>query len=495
MKSTKLKRYFVLIVVVLLQFVLIHCSNTDRGHIPITTSSEVALEHFQRGLDLYDVLRNGEAYRHFQRALNADPDFALAYLYAALTNPSAKGFFDNLRQAKKHVGDVSPGERLLVRSTEAGANGDPALQRELLLELVGIYPNDERALMSLANYYFTQQEYELAVTQYEAIVKMTPSFAPPYNMLGYSYRSLDNYEAAVDAFKTYTELIPDDPNPYDSYAELLSRMGKFEEAISHYRKALELEPTFGVSRQGIAANLVFLGRYNEAREELAEYFEAAINSGQQRAALGAAALTYVDEGDLDNAITQLRKQYEIAEAIPDAAAMAGDLGNMAFVQLLAHRPDKAAQNLDQSLRVVEESDLFERVKRNARLDNLLGRALIDLERSRLSRARQAAEEYLAKAEPLMNPFRVRNAHQVLGRIALTGGDYDRAISELEQADQQQAWTLFHLAAAYEGKGDLTRAGELYRQAASMYQLGSLTYAAIRLESEKRAAAIESQLSS
>ena len=495
MKSAKLNRYFGLVAVVLLQFVFIHCSITDRGHIPTTTSSEAALEHFQRGRDLYDVLRHGEAYRHFKRALKADPNFALAYLYAAITNPSAKGFFDNLRQAKKYAGDVSPGERLQIRSAEASANGDPALQRELLLELVGIYPNDERALMSLANHYFAQQEYELAVAQYEAIIEMIPSFAPPYNMLGYSYRSLDNYEAAADAFKTYTELIPDDPNPYDSYAELLSRMGKFEEAISHYRKALELEPTFGASRHGIAANLVFLGRYNEAREELAAYFEAAINSGQQRAALGAAALTYVDEGDLDNAISQLRKQYEIAEAIPDAAAMAGDLNRMAFVQLLAHRPDEAARNLDQSLQVVEESDLFERVKRNARLDNLLGRAIIDLERGRLTRARQAAEEYLAKAEPLMNPFRVRKAHLALGRIALAGGDYDRAISELEQANQQQAWTLFHLAAAYEGKDDLARAGELYRQAARMYQLGSFTYAAIRLEAEKRLAAIESQLSS
>jgi tetratricopeptide (TPR) repeat protein len=120
--------------------------------------------------------------------------------------------------------------------------------------------------------------------------------------------------------------------------------------------------------------------------------------------------------------------------------------------------------------------------------------MIHLEKRELTEAKQLAAEYLAQSERLRNPFRIRAAHLMLGRIENAAGNFEGAITELEQANQEQAWTLFHLAEAYEGKGDLARAKELYEQAAGVYQIGSITYAYIRLESAKRAAALGTQLS-
>ena len=93
---------------------------------------------------------------------------------------------------------------------------------------------------------------------------------------------------------------------------------------------------------------------------------------------------------------------------------------------------------------------------------------------------------MAEISSTANPNRLRNAHLVSGRVALSQGDYDRAVTELEQANQQQAWTLFHLAKAYEGKGDLAGAGELYEQAAKSYELNSLLYALIRRQAADKA---------
>jgi hypothetical protein len=53
---------------------------------------------------------------------------------------------------------ASDGERMLIQATEAGADGNPTKQKEILDKLVAAYPNDERAHFTLGGYYFGQQD-------------------------------------------------------------------------------------------------------------------------------------------------------------------------------------------------------------------------------------------------------------------------------------------------------------------------------------------------
>ena len=109
-----------------------------------------------------------------------------------------------------------------------------------------------------------------------------------------------------------------------------------------------------------------------------------------------------------------------------------------------------------------------------------------MEQGKLGEAQTLAEQYQAEISSTANPGRLRYAHLIRGRVALSQGDYNLAVTELEQADQQQAWTLFHLAKAYEDKGDLPKAGELYKQAAQSYELNSMYYAFIRRQAAGKA---------
>ena len=88
----------------------------------------------------------------------ADPNFALAHLNRANVSPTAKEFFDHLKQAVSLSDKASEGERLLILGTEAGANGNAPKQKETLEKLVAAYPNDERARFTLGGYYFGQQD-------------------------------------------------------------------------------------------------------------------------------------------------------------------------------------------------------------------------------------------------------------------------------------------------------------------------------------------------
>jgi hypothetical protein len=93
---------------------------------------------------------------------------------------------------------------------------------------------------------------------------------------------------------------------------------------------------------------------------------------------------------------------------------------------------------------------------------------------------------LKGAEARQNDLRVRQAHELAGRIALAEKKFDDAIAELDQADQQDPYVLYHKALALQGKGDQTKAGEAFKQAAESYTLPNLNYALIRAKAKKQA---------
>jgi tetratricopeptide (TPR) repeat protein len=251
----------------------------NNGKIPITTSSEEARKEFLAGRDLAEKLRITDSIAHFDKAISLDPNFALAELSRANVSPTAKEFFEHLKKAVALADKASDGERMLIQASEAGANGDPTKQKEILEKLVSAYPNDERAHFNLGGYYFGQQDFAEAIHHYTRATEIAPDYSTAFNILGYAYRQNEAYSDAENAFKKYIELIPNDPNPYDSYAELLLKMGRFDEAITQYNKALAIEPNFINSHFGIAAALTYKGKPADAQAELQQMTQKARTDG------------------------------------------------------------------------------------------------------------------------------------------------------------------------------------------------------------------------
>ncbi len=463
------------------------CSGTRNDKLEITTSSDEARREFETGVQMFNNIRFHEAQRHFERAAKLDPEFAQAYLYLALSNPSAKGFFDNIQTASKLALKASEGERLLIDAMLAGGNGEPNKQKELLLKLAGLYPRDECVLMFLASQYFAQQQFDSAVTVCERVVKIVPNYPPPYNILGYSYRFLNNNEAAGRAFQEYIRLTPNDPNPYDSYAELLMHEGQFDKAIEQYRLALKQDRDFGASRIGIASNLVYLGRYDDARRELQILYDSAVDSGQRRAAILGTAVSYIDEGNLEQGLGKLDELFQFDSSVPDPATAANDLAQMVPVLTRLGRFQELESRLAQSLEIVDNSQLFARIKKNAHLDAYLWQAVTLLWQGNFAEARQKTDAFLSEVEPATNAARIRNAYLIMGMISVGEKDFDRAIAELEQADPNEPFTRYFLAKTYEGKGELTKAADTYRDLAQAYQINSVNYALVRRDAAKKAA--------
>lgn len=447
--------------------------------IPVTTTSAEARDIFLKGRQLVDNLRLTDANPLFRKATEIDPQFALAYLYAAQTAPTGKEFFADLEAAAGLADKVSEGERLWITGVRAGAFADPETNRKCLTSLADMYPDDERAQMLLGVFHFGQQEYEKATKLLKRATDITPGFAPAYNQLGYAYRFLGQYKEAEETFEKYTQLIPDDPNPYDSYAELLLKIGRFEDAVVQYKKALAVDKHFANSYAGIAAALAYQGKHDEALRILDKALAIARTDGEKRAALFSRATVAADRGDLAQALIEMDRQYEIAEKGKDAAGMAGDLVFMGNILLEKGDAAAALKRFEKARECIQASSLAREVKENAALGYFYNAARARIAEHHLDDARSLAEKFREGAEAKKNLNQMRLVHELAGMLALEEGKADIAVTELQQANQLNPYNLYRLARAYTLGGDSGKAKSAMKQAAHFNGLPALNYAFMR----------------
>ena len=470
------------------------CAPGGGDKIPVTTRSPHAREDYLTGRDLLERLRFPEAREYFERAVAEDSTFALAWLHLAQVSTSARQFVAGLEQARRHMAGASEGEQLLIKAAVAGRlEADYTEQERLLRRLVELYPRDERAHAELGNFFFFRQRWQEAIDEYKTAIKIAPYYSPPYNQLGYAYRYLERWELAEKAFEEYTRIIPDDPNPYDSYAELLLKRGKLDQAIESYRRALAIDSGFIASYLGLATCFMLKGDYGAAHRELDVLLERATDDSQRRAALFGSAVVFVDEGLTDSALARCKALWAVSSSGADTIAMATDRAFAARILLEAGRFGRAREAIAETERLVAASSLPE--SRKSLSERLLlvlsGRLAVaegDLETARrIERELQARVE--AGDEQGGNPEEARRRHELAGLIALAAGDYGRAVEELSQADQQDAYVLFRLGEAYEGMDDRVNARLMYDRAANFNAVLSISQAFIRRQAVQRLAGL------
>jgi tetratricopeptide (TPR) repeat protein len=454
------------------------------GKIPVTTSSDEARKEFLQGRDLNEKLLVQDSIQHFDKAISLDPNFAWAELNRAQVSPTGKEFFEHLKKAVSLSDKASNGEKLLILGTEAGANGNAPKQKEYLDQLVAAYPNDERANFALAGYHFGQQEMPQAIQYYKKATELAPTFSSAYNLLGYAYRQNFDYPNAELAFKKYIELIPNDPNPYDSYAELLLKMGQFDNSITQYRKALAIDQNFINAHQGIGMALLYKGNADEAAAEIQKITDKARSDAERRTALFALTVVDVDGGKWDKALEEVDKQYTLGEKTNDVPGMTGDLQLKGNIMLEMGKYDEAKALYERGLKMTEGSNLSQEIKDNARLFHHYNLARVALGKKDSATAKTEAEAFRKGTEAAKNAVQAKQAHQLMGMIALDEKDYDKAVSELQQANQQNPYDLYRLCQAYQGKGDVSQAKESCKKAADFNSLPAVNYAYIRLKAAK-----------
>jgi len=460
--------------------------------IPITAASADAKSLYLQALSITDQLRAHDGRVLFEQAVAKDPSFAMAHYNLALVATTPKVFSEQMNAAVALSSNVTEGERLLILALQARANVDQAKSLQYTEQLAAKFPRDERARTALGLAYFAQQDYEKAAVEFKQAIEIDPSFSPAYNMLGYSYRPLGKNDQAEAAYKEYIRLIPNDPNPYDSYAEFLMKTGRFDESIAQYEKALSLDPHFSGSFVGIAADHMFLGHHDEAIAKAQKLYDKAQDDGERRTALLTQTMVYVDAGQSERALQRLDAEYSLDATIADTVAMSADAVAMGDVLLDSGKPDAAGVKFALARDLIATSGQSANVKADTKLADLYNQARVALAKHDRPSSESDAAAYASGALAKHNALRIRQAHELAGLIALDELNFDLAVTELGQANQQDPFVLYALARAYQGIGDPLKTRTWALAAANANILPTLPFAFVRRKALKMVESLRSQ---
>ena len=177
----------------------------------VHTRNLEAYESYLHGRKLWKARTaesNAESIKYFQRAVDLDPAYALAYV----------GLSDAYRFRVEYEG-VDPGE---------------------------VLPLAERAL--------------------QTALQLNDQLGEAYASRGAMKRNARDYDGAEVDFLRAIELSPNHLPSYNWYAISLGAQGRVEEEMAMYEKGLELDPLSAVIRSNITYNLAAMGRFDEARK-------------------------------------------------------------------------------------------------------------------------------------------------------------------------------------------------------------------------------------
>ncbi len=324
-----------------------------------TTSSGEALQAFRQGLENERRFYFKEARLDFARALQLDPQFAMAMIGLA-RNSDKEQQIALTRRASRERDRLTEHERLHVDLQQAMVDMDQKRYVETAKKIHEKYPNDIRAAMVLARNQIDTGDPDQAFRIFGELLAVEPNNADAYNQIGYYYGYRGDYDRAMENIKKYQFMAPDQANPYDSLGEIQAYSGRYDEAIANCRKALALKPDFfesfnhlGVAYEGKGDVAAAVENYMRASQEAAyetgridplmRAFRVAIVAGNVPLAKQVfqrmAGITHDKSFD---------EQFEIGRALT-TAVLAGEEGRLEDAEkgLLAVRPKWEAFALKQ----------------------------------------------------------------------------------------------------------------------------------------------------
>ncbi len=436
--------------------------------LPLTTSDDIAREHFvlgQRDLDLGHVAR---ANQHFVQAVAQDQTLALAHLRAAQSASSFEDYRAHLEAADGLADQASEAEALLIEIETLAYEGNRDGQLAAADALVMLIPESPRAWLVLASVQDGFNEVDAARTSIARAIELAPDFAAAHLALANSMvlRRPWDPAAAADHARIAVELEPGEALPRDLLGDAYRAGGDLEAARIEYQRAAELDPS-GSAYQQLGHVNSFLGDYAAAR---ANYDEAiALAEGNARATYGTwRAFVHLHEGNPQGAIDELNALVDAVDAmdIPEPVGVKiGALGQVGWIAVhsgaLAQAENANVRRAELVREQIAEAGTDE-FRRAAEADLLFREGIIAAAGGDPGAAERIALEIIELREPDADPRKDEIAHDLMGMASFHAGAWQAAIDHMDQGNRNNVYNQYLRARAYEAMGDRAEAARLYR---------------------------------
>ncbi|HEU4390055.1 MAG TPA: tetratricopeptide repeat protein [Blastocatellia bacterium] len=207
-----------------------------------TTSSLEALKAFSLGMEKARRGKNFEAIPFYQRAIDLDPSFALAYSGLAAQ-------YSNTRQAEMAVEPAEKAFSLRARVTER-----------------------EKFRIAFVYYLTNTRELDKAIETMELYQQTYPQDYYPRNNLSLLHYRLGQCEKAAEEARAAILLRPDAATPYTNLISVLMHLDRFDEAKAAFQQAVQ-QRSDGVHAHRGAYVIAFIEGDEKGLQEQLDWLE------------------------------------------------------------------------------------------------------------------------------------------------------------------------------------------------------------------------------
>jgi tetratricopeptide (TPR) repeat protein len=424
----------------------------------VTTADLDAYREYAEGVNLAERGGYREAIPRFEKALELDPNFAMAMakLSVAHSNIGHRGeSAQYAERALEHVDRLTARESYYIEGNYyMGQERTIGRAIDAFGKAIELYPDHASARNNLALVLDQFERYQESLVHLQYLVDRRARFVGSQSNLASVYSALGRDGEALALLEGAVKANPDSASVLTALGQFQVEAGRPKEALETLRRAQALGPGEPFSRLGQA--LAYLTLHDGASAEAVARDLKSVDEPFFRF-VGAQflALALLERGRSGEALSELK------ESVREATGPGPGRAHAFAAHVLLKRGDAAA-----ALQEAKEAQ----AKGEGNFGEWAGLAFAALAEERLGRRAEAdrlAEELHMKAEALPTEKEKRRYHHLRGELLLVRGDVREALVELEKAAAtlpprglpgptnvpQHVPVWFSLGSAYQAAGD------------------------------------------
>jgi serine/threonine protein kinase/Tfp pilus assembly protein PilF len=417
----------------------------------ITTSSPEALKYYIEGRRRQYNAESQQAVAFFEKAVEIDPEFAMAYRALAIQRGDLAIARKYFKKALELSARLAESERLLIESNWYDVEEDYARAVEVLQRLVITYPHHNLGNFWLAYVYAEIGDLDKAIERYEICVQNQKTAINVGN-LAKVYISKGLYQKAEDVCRSFLKDIQDSVYVREQlFASYLCRR-QFDLALAEAEKLYLLDP----SEKTLKGQVLF------CKDDFAGAEKIFVDDYWWKRNL------LLARGKIHETIELIQRDLDKSKG--DKEKEAGALGELSFNLWKNGLYEKAYQALVQYQKLRDELRAESGLPYlpSQQKDDLFWKGVLQAEVRSLDEARKTAEGLRTLIEKGIKKNELRNYEYILGLIELKKENYRQAADLFGRAcgrlDFEGDATFFDpLARAFYESGDLDNARKEYER--------------------------------
>jgi tetratricopeptide (TPR) repeat protein/predicted Ser/Thr protein kinase len=351
-----------------------------------TTSSLEALKAFTLGDSRHQMFNELAALPLYQRAVELDPNFAMAYARMGTA-------YNNLGQSELSEKNREKAFELRERASE------------------------HEKLYIMSHYYVDSGQLEKGITALELYKQTYPRDSIPFNNLAAVYNQMGQYENALDNARQSVQLEPDSASGYSNIGFAYSGLNRLDEAKATFKQALEHKAGAAIAHSSLAI-IAWLQGDNSALERELDAMKNDPQGEYQIAGLRGGMAAYAGQLKVGREFGQ--KQRQAAERLGFKEAAANEYTQEAFTEATFQNKAHALDDVAQALKLSQSPGV------------VLGCAIALAMTGEDARAAKLADE-VAQKRPFDTLVQFVEEPLVKAQIELNRGNPGKAIDLLDSA--------------------------------------------------------------